>query len=315
MQHRRSHGVISFGTLARVIANKWKLLEPEIKQLFEDRASVEKARYKQEMDDWTNRKLCCSKTEATESSNPESDSVSSKTSEKNLSESSKRAKPEQNLLIRQSESMQTRTRTIKAISVSPHEPTEDSRRCAMPKEDLVENKEVFGNAEASMPRSMWRPSHDSCYPMPMEVSSSYPTKPPPDPFYRNGAGGTDLPVSARSVQMNTTQVNGRAQPPLRQETLADIQPTGQQQQLDKPSTTTAQKDTAIFGKSLGAESPKQNVSFWPINDLNDDQIGDVSSLSSEEEDTDFLDEKVDITHVIIMSNKHTKDDESSLVPV
>jgi len=49
-KHRKSHGVIGFRELARVIAQKWKKLSDSIKDLFEERAQIEKALYQREID-------------------------------------------------------------------------------------------------------------------------------------------------------------------------------------------------------------------------------------------------------------------------
>lgn len=50
--HRKSHGKIDFKELARKIAEKWKSIEPETKAVFEERAKVEKDRYKREIELW-----------------------------------------------------------------------------------------------------------------------------------------------------------------------------------------------------------------------------------------------------------------------
>lgn len=48
-KHRKSHGVISFRELARLIAAKWRNLDSNARQLFEERAAIEKARYEEEI--------------------------------------------------------------------------------------------------------------------------------------------------------------------------------------------------------------------------------------------------------------------------
>lgn len=50
--HRKTHGKISFGDLARTIANKWKLLDKSAKEIFEGSASIEKERYRKELGEW-----------------------------------------------------------------------------------------------------------------------------------------------------------------------------------------------------------------------------------------------------------------------
>jgi len=50
--HRKTHGKISFGDLARTIANKWKKLADKTKAIFEGSASIEKERYKKELAEW-----------------------------------------------------------------------------------------------------------------------------------------------------------------------------------------------------------------------------------------------------------------------
>ena len=52
-KHRKSHGKISFAELARKIANKWKTLNPDAKDLLQERAAIEKARYLRELETWT----------------------------------------------------------------------------------------------------------------------------------------------------------------------------------------------------------------------------------------------------------------------
>lgn len=50
--HRKTHGKISFGDLARTIANKWKKLDDKSKAIFEGSAAIEKERYKKELTHW-----------------------------------------------------------------------------------------------------------------------------------------------------------------------------------------------------------------------------------------------------------------------
>ena len=50
--HRKTHGKISFGDLARTIANKWKQLDKSDKEIFEGSASIEKERYRKELGEW-----------------------------------------------------------------------------------------------------------------------------------------------------------------------------------------------------------------------------------------------------------------------
>lgn len=52
-KHRKSHGKISFAELARKIADKWKNLKPEAKDLLQERAAIEKTRYLRELEEWT----------------------------------------------------------------------------------------------------------------------------------------------------------------------------------------------------------------------------------------------------------------------
>jgi HMG (high mobility group) box len=52
-KHRKSHGKISFAELARRIADKWKNLMPEAKDLLQERAAIEKTRYLRELEEWT----------------------------------------------------------------------------------------------------------------------------------------------------------------------------------------------------------------------------------------------------------------------
>eukprot|EP00542_Grammatophora_oceanica_P013411 CAMPEP_0194043960 /NCGR_PEP_ID=MMETSP0009_2-20130614/15522_1 /TAXON_ID=210454 /ORGANISM="Grammatophora oceanica, Strain CCMP 410" /LENGTH=361 /DNA_ID=CAMNT_0038688361 /DNA_START=42 /DNA_END=1127 /DNA_ORIENTATION=- len=52
-RHRKSHGKIGFAELARTIAEKWKGLGSEERNIFESKAAEEKAAYKEELDQWT----------------------------------------------------------------------------------------------------------------------------------------------------------------------------------------------------------------------------------------------------------------------
>lgn len=52
-KHRKSHGKISFAELARRIADKWKNLKPEAKDILQERAAIEKTRYLRELEEWT----------------------------------------------------------------------------------------------------------------------------------------------------------------------------------------------------------------------------------------------------------------------
>lgn len=52
-KHRKSHGKITFAELARCIANKWKILTDQQKDLLLERAGLEKARYLRELEEWT----------------------------------------------------------------------------------------------------------------------------------------------------------------------------------------------------------------------------------------------------------------------
>lgn len=53
--HRKTHGKISFGDLARTIANKWKRLDEAGKAIFEKSSSVEKERYRRELAEWNKK--------------------------------------------------------------------------------------------------------------------------------------------------------------------------------------------------------------------------------------------------------------------
>jgi hypothetical protein len=54
--HRKSHGKISFGELARVIANKWKALNTTSRAVFVERAAIEKIQYKIAIEAWSQTK-------------------------------------------------------------------------------------------------------------------------------------------------------------------------------------------------------------------------------------------------------------------
>eukprot|EP00522_Entomoneis_paludosa_P011100 CAMPEP_0172439252 /NCGR_PEP_ID=MMETSP1065-20121228/300_1 /TAXON_ID=265537 /ORGANISM="Amphiprora paludosa, Strain CCMP125" /LENGTH=311 /DNA_ID=CAMNT_0013187905 /DNA_START=344 /DNA_END=1279 /DNA_ORIENTATION=- len=51
-QHRKSHGIIGFQELARLVAKRWKALDPNTKQVFEEQAALEKQEYNKAMKAW-----------------------------------------------------------------------------------------------------------------------------------------------------------------------------------------------------------------------------------------------------------------------
>jgi hypothetical protein len=55
-RHRKTHGRISFGDLARRIADKWKGISQEQKSLFESYAELDMRRYRKEVQLWKERK-------------------------------------------------------------------------------------------------------------------------------------------------------------------------------------------------------------------------------------------------------------------
>ncbi|KAG7351053.1 HMG high mobility group box-containing protein [Nitzschia inconspicua] len=55
-RHRKTHGRISFGDLARRIADKWKGISQEHKSLFEHYAELDMRRYRKEVQNWKDRK-------------------------------------------------------------------------------------------------------------------------------------------------------------------------------------------------------------------------------------------------------------------
>lgn len=55
-RHRKTHGRISFGDLARKIAEKWKIIGPEQKAVFEHYAELDMRRYRKEVKMWKDRK-------------------------------------------------------------------------------------------------------------------------------------------------------------------------------------------------------------------------------------------------------------------
>jgi HMG-box domain len=54
---RRSHGKIGFADLARSIAAKWRNLSDQDRAVFDERAVVDKARYRKEMEEWKKSQL------------------------------------------------------------------------------------------------------------------------------------------------------------------------------------------------------------------------------------------------------------------
>lgn len=55
-RHRKTHGRISFGDLARKIAEKWKTVDKERKAVFEHYAELDMRRYRKELKIWKDRK-------------------------------------------------------------------------------------------------------------------------------------------------------------------------------------------------------------------------------------------------------------------
>eukprot|EP00549_Striatella_unipunctata_P005425 CAMPEP_0118701538 /NCGR_PEP_ID=MMETSP0800-20121206/17313_1 /TAXON_ID=210618 ORGANISM="Striatella unipunctata, Strain CCMP2910" /NCGR_SAMPLE_ID=MMETSP0800 /ASSEMBLY_ACC=CAM_ASM_000638 /LENGTH=270 /DNA_ID=CAMNT_0006602483 /DNA_START=54 /DNA_END=866 /DNA_ORIENTATION=+ len=54
--HKKSHGKIGFAALARTVASKWKILEAPDRVKYEQQASVEKNRYKMELEKWNEKR-------------------------------------------------------------------------------------------------------------------------------------------------------------------------------------------------------------------------------------------------------------------
>jgi hypothetical protein len=55
-RHRKTHGRISFGDLARTIADKWKAVEPQQRVIFDQYAAVDMHRYRTEVKIWKDKK-------------------------------------------------------------------------------------------------------------------------------------------------------------------------------------------------------------------------------------------------------------------
>ena len=55
-RHRKTHGRISFGDLARTIADKWKTLEAKDKAIFDHYAEIDMLRYRREVKVWKEKK-------------------------------------------------------------------------------------------------------------------------------------------------------------------------------------------------------------------------------------------------------------------
>jgi hypothetical protein len=51
-KHRKTHGKIGFADLARTIASRWRSLKPSTKSMYEECASIEKARYQKDVAEW-----------------------------------------------------------------------------------------------------------------------------------------------------------------------------------------------------------------------------------------------------------------------
>jgi hypothetical protein len=55
-RHRKSHGKISFGDLARTIAEQWKSIHPKRKEIFDHYAEIDMVRYRRELKVWKEKK-------------------------------------------------------------------------------------------------------------------------------------------------------------------------------------------------------------------------------------------------------------------
>jgi hypothetical protein len=55
-RHRKTHGRISFGDLARKIAEQWKCIQPEQKAVFDHYAEIDMRRYRKEVKIWKDKK-------------------------------------------------------------------------------------------------------------------------------------------------------------------------------------------------------------------------------------------------------------------
>mmetsp|Transcript_124972 Transcript_124972/g.186646 ORF Transcript_124972/g.186646 Transcript_124972/m.186646 type:complete len:431 (+) Transcript_124972:157-1449(+) len=55
-RHRKTHGRISFGDLARAIAESWKSIDPKSKSIFDHYAEVDMMRYRREVKAWKDKK-------------------------------------------------------------------------------------------------------------------------------------------------------------------------------------------------------------------------------------------------------------------
>lgn len=51
-RHRKSHGMIGFAQLARTIAETWKALDEADKSPYEAKAAIEKAKYREDLEEW-----------------------------------------------------------------------------------------------------------------------------------------------------------------------------------------------------------------------------------------------------------------------
>jgi HMG (high mobility group) box len=91
-KHRKTHGKISFATLARVTANKWKELPEEQKQPFIQRAIIEKQKYQNAVEAWSKSKMKDTQME------PSKDKVQMELSKDTLAESNSTGNPIANAL-------------------------------------------------------------------------------------------------------------------------------------------------------------------------------------------------------------------------
>jgi len=282
------------------------MLDGRAKQLFEERAAVEKARYKQELEDWTNKKLNFVP-EVTESSSsddeplPDKESLSKKMDQSLIS----------SMIIGQSVPKRAIASAVKAAPVTPRgadTPKQTNcRTITVPDKFISELSCSLGDAEqTSRPtRALWlQHIQDNVAPLMPDGIPPYAA----DVFQ-------PLPLSlfdGHGLFSNQSIPNGWNQSRFEEDTQHN-------QHLSYP-----QKDVHMSTSSVNRISPEsmqvktstsgRDLSFWPVNTRASDELSDVSSLSAEEDDTGFLDEDLDVD--MLLSNINTNDDnEASIVPV
>lgn len=312
LQHRKSHGKISFGALARVIANRWKALDVEIKRLFEERAEFERERYKQDLEEWTNKKL------RGESEVEESPELYDKPKAKPKA-SSPRAPPGHSLVGRVIAKEEAKHLTSSS-PVSSSGPSEQPRGVT-PGSD-PQDVESFMAQEYTF-------GHDCLYrsfPFLLKSSELHSSGQgifEPTSCCVNSSGDVKL-GQTQSQSANSSSLKKMTQPSPCTEKRVFNSNTEEQTSTPRHKVSDTEEVSSLCIhtdnklKALPEEQQGEPIStiFWPVNNsTGDDDISDVSSLCSDEDESDLSDEKMHIADMIAPSIGANDDDEASVISI